>query len=386
MTSIRRFIFPIVAVTVLLSAHLPQSFAANPQAACTAVPGNYIVSLNKGTSIANEVKNINGRQITPAFRYSQVFNGFAASLSADEVCDLQRRPSVEFIEEDQVAMADAISTQAGATWGISRIDSPAIIDSTYTYSNSGSGVTVYVIDSGINSSQVEFTGRINSGYSSIAGGVEDCSGHGTHVSGTIAGTVYGVAKQARITPVRVLDCTGSGSYSGVIAGLDFVALNHSAGEKAVANMSLSGGISRALDSAVNKVIADGVTVVVAAGNNNAKACNYSPARVANAITVAASDSANKFATFSNYGKCVDIIAPGAGITSAWTGTSTAINTISGTSMATPHVSGTVALLLESGAMSSGALALPSVNQVADLITIPATQSSGTKNSFLFTKP
>ncbi len=392
MTSKRRYIFPAIAIAVLISAFLPQSIAANPNASCAAVDGNYIVSFSKGASVANEMKNVNGKRVIPTFQYSNVLNGFASFLTADQVCNLQRRPTVEFIEADQVVTADVV-TQTGATWGISRIDSnpPTIIDSTYTYSFNGSGVTVYVIDTGINTKHSEFTGRLNAGYSAIKGGVEDCNGHGTHVSGTIAGTTYGVAKHASITPVRVLDCRGSGTTSGVIKGLDYVAGDHRSGVKAVANMSLGGGVSTLLDAAVNKVINDGVSVVVAAGNSTANACNYSPARVPSAITVAASDSANKFASYSNYGTCVDIIAPGTGITSAWIGSRTtssltATKTISGTSMAAPHVAGTVALLLEGSAITIGAVALPDANQVLGVITIPATQSSGTNNSFIFTKP
>lgn len=388
MTATRRYISQAIAAAVLLSVFLPQSFAANPNAECSAVDGNYIVSFNEGASVANEVKNVNGRQVAPKYKYSKVLNGFASFLTAQQVCDLQRRPTVDFIEADQVVSADALETQTSATWGISRIDSPRVIDSTYTYSSVGSGVSVYVIDTGINTTHSEFTGRINLGYSAITDGrgVEDCNGHGTHVSGTIAGTLYGVAKQARITPVRVLDCAGSGTTSGVIAGLDYVAIDHQLNAKAVASMSLGGGASQALDDAVKKVIADGVSVVVAAGNSSANACNYSPARVPNAITVAASDSANNFASYSNFGPCIDIIAPGTAITSTWIGSTSATNTISGTSMATPHVSGTIALLLESGAALPGAIALPLANQISGIITISKKQSRGTKNSFIFTNP
>ncbi len=383
MRSKRRYIFPAIAVAALISVFLPQSFAANPNAKCVAVDGNYIISFSKGASVANERKNVSGRQVIPTFQYSKVLNGFSGFLTADQVCDLQRRSTVEFIEADQV-VTTALVTQTGATWGISRIDSPSTFDSTYTYSSNGTGVTVYVIDTGINATHSEFTGRINPGFSAIKDkrGVNDCNGHGTHVSGTIAGTIYGVSKQASITPVRVLNCVGSGTVSGVIAGLDWVVTNYSGG-KAVANMSLGGGASAALDAAVNRVIADGVTVVVAAGNSGADACLSSPARVPNAITVAASDSANVFASWSNRGSCVDIIAPGVSITSAWIGKSSPIKTISGTSMAAPHVSGTVALLLQTNLIGHGAYALPSGNQVSGIISgVP----SGTLNSFIFTNP
>ena len=388
MTSERRYIFPTIAIAILISAFLPQSFAATPNATCSAVDGNYIVSFSDGASVTNEMKNVNGKRVSPTFKYSKVLNGFASLLTADQVCDLQHRPTVEFIEADQLVTADDLITQDSATWGISRIDSPKIFDSSYTYSLTGEGVTVYVIDTGIDTTHNEFNGRINNGYSGIndGRGVEDCNGHGTHVSGTIAGTIYGVAKAARITPVRVLDSSGNGAVSSVIAGLDYVVTDHTPGAKAVVSMSLGGGASRSLDAAVNSVIADGVSVVVAAGNSSANACKYSPAKVTNAITVAASDSSNNFAFYSNYGKCVDIIAPGSEITSAWIGNVNATKTISGTSMATPHVSGTIALLLESGAMLPGATVIPALNQVTGLISIPKIQSIGTINSFIYTNP
>ncbi len=381
MTSKRRYILPGIAIAALISAFLPQSFAANENANCSAVDGDYIVSFSKGASVANEIMNVNGKRVTPTFQYSEVLNGFAGFLTAQQVCNLQRRPTVELIELDGVVTADAITTQPGATWGIDRIDSPTELDETYTYSFDGTNVTVYVIDTGINSTHSEFSSRINSGFSAFKDkrGWEDCNGHGTHVSGTIAGTLYGVAKNASITPVRVLNCQGSGTVSGVIAGLDWVASNHSGGAEAVANMSLGGGGSLSLDKAVNAVIVDGITVVVAAGNSSANACNYSPARVPNAITVAASDSANVFASWSNYGLCVDIIAPGVNITSAWKGSDSPTRTISGTSMAAPHVSGTVALLLQQDTMASGASVLPTDNQVSGVII-------GSTNPFVFTKP
>ncbi len=382
-----RFIIPVISIVVLISTFAPDSFAAKSKLNCGATAGNYIVSFNNGVSENNELQNVDGNHVIPQESYSAILNGFAGSLTSGEVCDLQQRASVEFIEPDQVVKADALQIENPATWGISRIDSPNVVDSTYTYSFTGKGVTVYVLDTGINTTNSEFTGRINPGFAGVndGHGIEDCQGHGTHVSGTIAGTVYGVAKQATITPVRVLDCFGSGTVSGVIAGLDWV-VQHQQGGKAVVNMSLSTGVSRALDKAVNKVVNDGISVVVAAGNSAADACNYSPARDSKAITVAASDSSNNYAYYSNYGKCVDIIAPGSEITSAWIGGSDAIKTISGTSMATPHVTGTVALLLESGAMRPGASRIPEANQVEGVINIPKSESQNTVNSFIYTNP
>ena len=202
-----------------------------------------------------------------------------------------------------------------------------------------------MIDTGIRASHQEFAGRIGNGFTAITDGqgTNDCNGHGTHVAGTTGGTTYGVAKQVTLHPVRVLSCSGSGSNSGVIAGVDWVTANHV--KPAVANMSLGGGVSTALDNAVQNSIAAGVSYAVAAGNSNANACNYSPARAANAVTVGSTTSSDARSSFSNFGTCVDLFAPGSSITSAWYTSNTATNTISGTSMASPHVAGALALYL-----------------------------------------
>jgi subtilisin family serine protease len=219
------------------------------------------------------------------------------------------------------------------------------------------------------------------GFSAIGSAADtlDCNGHGTHVSGTIGGSIYGVAKAVSLVPVRVLDCAGSGSTSGVIAGINWAIANHQLGVKAVANMSLGGGASSALDSAVNNLINDGVIVVVAAGNSRQDACKSSPARVPGAITVAASDVSDIFASFSNRGKCVDIIAPGVGITSDWIGSNTATNTISGTSMASPHVAGAVARALSVGRSANNVLTEALTNKITQ---VPA----GTPNKLLYILP
>jgi subtilisin family serine protease len=234
------------------------------------------------------------------------------------------------------------------------------------------------------SSHSNFGGRVLSGFSSISGGTQDCNGHGTHVAGTIGAATYGVAKAVSLVPVRVLDCNGSGTVSGVIAGIDWVESQATGGLR-VANMSLGGVSSSAIDSAVNALINKGVTVVVAAGNNGANACNYSPARVPAAITVAASTSTDGFATYSNRGSCVDIIAPGSSIQSTWHTSSTATNVISGTSMASPHVAGTVALLLQQFGFLSPAQMdqqLKSQSSRGIVSSVP----SATVNLFLFTAP
>ena len=337
-----RRILAISAISVFAAAVIvaPSLAAGNPN--CTAVDGEYIVTFSKGAVVANEVKNVNGKQVSPRFMYDLALNGFAGFLTSNQVCVLQKRGNVLSVELDQEVSIDA--TQSDATWGLNRIDQQSLpLDTTYSYTSTGAGVDAYVIDTGILGTHSEFTGRMKSGYSTIGKSTNttDCNGHGTHVAGTIGGTTYGVAKAVWLIPVRVLDCGGSGTNSGVIAGINWVINNHTNG-KAVANMSLGGGASSALDTAINNLISDSVTVVVAAGNSSANACNYSPARVPNAITVAASTSADLLASFSNTGSCVDIIAPGVNITSSWIGKNNAVATISGTSMASPHVAGAIA--------------------------------------------
>jgi subtilisin family serine protease len=277
--------------------------------------------------------------------------GFAIDMPTALADRLSTLPGVLSIEPDrEIQLA---TTQTGATWGLDRTDQRSrTLDSAYTYTATGAAVTAYVIDTGIRLDHTDFGGRAVSGHDAIDGGpADDCNGHGTHVAGTVGGATYGVAKGVTLVAVRVLDCAGSGSTAGVIAGIDWVTANHAAGQPAVANMSLGGGVSTALDSAVSRSIADGVTYAVAAGNGNAAgtpqdACKSSPARVTGALTVAASDRADAPATFSNYGNCVDLFAPGVGIASDWHTGPQAINTISGTSMATPHVAGVAALYLE----------------------------------------
>ncbi|HEX6873451.1 MAG TPA: proprotein convertase P-domain-containing protein, partial [Micromonosporaceae bacterium] len=215
-----------------------------------------------------------------------------------------------------------------------------------TYPNTGSGVRAYIIDTGIRFSHSDFGGRAVSGFDAIDGGTaDDCNGHGTHVSGTVGGNSYGVAKTVTLVGVRVLDCAGSGTYAQVISGIDWVTGDHGAGQPAVANMSLGGGFDQATNDAVTNSIADGVTYAIAAGNSSADACSYSPASTPNAITVGATESTDARASYSNFGTCLDIFGPGSSITSAWNTSDTATNTISGTSMATPHVAGAAALVL-----------------------------------------
>ena len=287
--------------------------------------------------------------------YSNSIKGFSAQMPPQAVQALQNNPNVDYIEQDQTVKLNQTSPQNQATWGLDRIDQvDRPLSSQYFFNYNGAGVHAFIIDTGIRADHIEFSGRMLSGYSSISdgNGTNDCNGHGTHVAGTVGGTTYGVAKGVSLIPVRVLDCAGSGAWSGVIAGVDWTAA--STLRPAVANLSLGGGASAAVDAAVSAAVGKGVTMVVAAGNNNADACSYSPAREPKAITVGATASDDVRASYSNFGTCVDIFGPGSSITSAWYTGATAINTISGTSMASPHVSGVAALALAANSAATPA--------------------------------
>lgn len=346
--------------------------------------GSYIVSLAPGSlpgQVADQAARLGGRV---EHVYTAALSGFAVTLPAALADRLRTLPGVVAVEQDQVIQVS--TTQTGATWGIDRVDQRTLpLSTTYGYTATGAGVTAYVIDTGIEFAHTDFGGRAVSGYDAVDGGTaDDCNGHGTHVAGTVGGSAYGIAKAVQLVAVRVLNCSGSGSTSGVIAGIDWVTANHQPGAPAVANMSLGGGASTALDNAVAASIADGVTYAVAAGNGNAAgmpqdACKSSPARVTAALTVAASDRTDAPASFSNYGKCVDLFAPGVGITSDWYTTTTATNTISGTSMATPHVTGVAALYLQ-GNPAAGPAAV--AGAIGALTTKDAVRTSRTANNDL----
>jgi subtilisin family serine protease len=281
--------------------------------------------------------------------YQNALNGFAAEMSEEDAEKLSEDFRVKFVEEDAVMTADA--TQTNPPWGLDRIDQRNLpLNATYTYNWTGAGVRVYVIDTGIRTAHTQFGGRASNVFDAFGGNGQDCNGHGTHVSGTVGGSTYGVAKSALLRGVRVLNCSGSGSTSGVISGVDWVRVNHI--NPAVANMSLGGGASSALDTAVNNLSNSGVTIAVAAGNSNANACNSSPARAANAITVGSTTTTDARSSFSNFGTCLDLFAPGSGILSAWFTSNTATATLSGTSMASPHVAGVAALYKQANPSAS----------------------------------
>lgn len=347
----------------------PASSAAHPFGASRPIPGRYIVVFNPGVenpaALAATLAQAHGGQVHRT--YTSAVKGFAASLPEAALPGLRNNPNVSLVEQDQtVSLNQVASPQNQATWGLDRIDQADLpLDTQYNFGQTGAGVTAFIIDTGIRSDHVEFSGRLRAGYNAVAdaNGTQDCNGHGTHVAGTVGGTTWGVAKGVSLVPVRVLDCSGNGSWSGVIAGVDFVA--NSTQRPAVANMSLGGSLSASVNAAVAGAVAKGVTFAVAAGNSNADACTASPASEPTALTVGASSSLDYRASFSNWGSCVDLFAPGAGITSAWNTSSTATNTIGGTSMASPHVAGVAALVLQSNPGASPAA-------VADFIKTRAT--------------
>ncbi|HEY0015975.1 MAG TPA: S8 family peptidase [Longimicrobium sp.] len=299
------------------------------------IDGQYIVVLNEGAD-PRSVAAIAG--VSPRFVYTSAVNGFAAALNPGQLTALRHNPNVAYVEQDQ--RAETYATQTGATWGIDRIDQRNLpLSNSYTYTATASTVYAYILDTGIQANHPQFGTRAASAYDYAGGSGADCNGHGTHVAGTIGSTTYGVAKSVRLRGVRVMDCNGSGSIAQIVAGVDWVRLNRT--NPAVANISLGGGFSATLNTAVTNLSSSGVFVAVAAGNSNSDACNYSPASAAAAFTTASSESNDAKRTSSNWGSCVDGYAPGGSITSTWIGSAT--NTISGSSMASPHVAGVAAL-------------------------------------------
>jgi subtilisin family serine protease len=322
------------------------------------IKNQYIVVLQTGSDLpaqaAAAIAKQHGGQVL--FTYNRAIRGFAVRIPEQAtsafLTAMQKNPQVSYVEEDTLMQTNTI-TQSNPVWGLDRIDQHNLpLSKSFNYNKTGSGVNAYIVDTGILASHQEFNGRVQTGYSAIAdnNGTNDCNGHGTHVAGTVGGSTYGIAKNVGLVPVRVLDCAGSGAMSGVIAGLDWIIQN---GRKpAVVNMSLGGSAYSTLDTAIDNLFNNGYVPVVAAGNSNTDACTSSPARAGKAITVAATDSTDTRASYSNYGSCVDLFAPGSQITSAWIGSNSSAATASGTSMASPHVAGVVATMLENNSTAT----------------------------------
>jgi len=348
--------------------------------AANKIENNYIVVLDDSVIgqqgnfsiapyVAQEMVATHRGQLKHLYQYA--LNGFAVEMTPEEAEALSQDFRVAYVEEDGIVTADA--TQSNPPWGLDRIDQRNLpLNAIYTFNWTGSGVRAYVIDTGIRTTHTQFGGRASNVFDAFGGSGADCNGHGTHVSGTIGGSTYGVAKSALLRGVRVLDCNGSGSNSGVIAGVDWVTNNHI--NPAVANMSLGGGASTALDTAVNNLANSGVPIAVAAGNSNANACNSSPARAANAITVGATTTSDARSSFSNFGTCLDLFAPGSGILSSWFSSDTATATLSGTSMASPHVAGVAALYKQA---NPGASATTTRNAIVNGATTNVVTNAGT---------
>src|SRR5438477_3030389 len=352
------------------------------------IPNSYIVVFeSRVDDVGGLVNELSAKHGAKTKHVYGALKGFAAEMSQAAANAIANDPRVQYVEEDSVVAIDR--TQTGATWGLDRIDQRNLpLDGNYTYDTTASNVHAYIVDTGILTSHSQFGGRASVGVDEVGDGQNgiDCNGHGTHVSGTVGGSTYGVAKGVSLVAVRVLNCQGSGTNSGVIAGVNWVAQN--AIKPAVANMSLGGGASQALDDAVTGAVNAGVVFCVAAGNGDANgnavdACTTSPARAAAAITVSATDSTDHKPVWANYGTCVDIFAPGVNITSSWYSSATATNTISGTSMATPHTCGAAALYLAGNTTATPAAVASALttNATSGVVKSPGT---GSPNRLLYT--
>lgn len=375
-----------------------------PTAADHCAQGQFLAAFKEGTTEA-QVADVTSTIEAADGRVKRVVSGNAwngAAFKLPTALDKRGALLQSLVDTEHVTLVECnqiftvnqpgdggVSSQAGATWGLDRIDQAAkTLNSRYDYTSTGAGVCAYVVDTGVYRPHNEIAGRVLAGYNvyNAAAEPDDDYGHGTHVAGTIAGTTYGVAKKATIVPVKVLD-QGSGTTDAVVSGINWVVSDKSSGcpKGKVINMSLGGGTSTAIDQAVGKATAAGVVVAVAAGNENQDACNVSPARSPTAITVGATTSSDARASFSNYGTCVDIFAPGQGITSSWLGSATATNTISGTSMATPHVAGVLCRLMSAGDCNSSSTCTTKLIGMATSNAVTGA-GAGSPNKLLFVAP
>lgn len=364
---------------------------AGPVAQAGKTKDDYIVVLKQSVPspalVAKAHKTKHGAEISRIFRHT--IKGYSARLSSVDVAALRDDPRVAYIERDGIAHIAKRPSPGGSTgvasWGLDRIDERTLpMDGQFAVTKTGLGVKAYVIDTGVLISHNDFGGRASYGIDVVDGDsiASDCNGHGTHVAGTIGGATYGVAKKVNLIAVRVLNCAGSGTWAGVIDGLDWVVAD-ARGQSVVANMSIGGGENQAVDDAVARATAAGVTVVVAAGNSSANACGSSPAGAPSAITVGATTSADARASYSNTGICVDIFAPGSGIKSAWRTKNSATQVLSGTSMASPHVAGVVALHLQGRpSVSPGTITSEVLND--GTTGVLANVGTGSPNRLLFT--
>ena len=344
-----------IAIGATLMCTIAPALAGEFRTTANPIQGQYIVVLkpqaaslagesNRAARVPSVAKSVSAEHRVGLIRsFDRVLRGFVVKADDRALAALLADPRVQYVEEDGMATLDTIQT--GATWGLDRVDRRLLpLDGWYTYDTTGAGVRAYVIDTGINLTHTQFTGSIGAGADFIGGGVNDCNGHGTHVAGTIGGTIHGIAKDVTIHPVRVFGCGNSTPLSTIIAGMNWVAANQIL--PAVVNMSLGSGANTSVDAAAQALHNGGATVVVAAGNSNADACGFSPARVPDMITVGSTTNTDTRSSFSNWGTCLDWFAPGSNITSTWIGSNTATNTISGTSMAAPHVAGAAARYLQ----------------------------------------
>jgi aqualysin 1 len=377
-------------VATILAAQ-PAGLTDSSRAATAQTARRYVVVFKDGTgnASARAQEVMRGRAGEVGFVFSHAVQGFAVTLpdaAAEAFLQaMENHPLVDRVEVDQPITLSQ-TTQINATWGLDRSDQRDLpLSGSYSYTASGSAVRAYVVDTGILAEHTDFGGRVSGGFTSISdgNGTRDCNGHGTHVAGTIGAATWGIAKAVTLVPVRVLDCAGGGNTSTVLAGLDWIAAN--AVRPAVVNMSLGGGASSTLDAAVANLVSRGITVVVAAGNDNANACNYSPAREPSAITVGATTSSDARSSFSNFGTCLDLFAPGSSIRSTWSTSTTATNTISGTSMAAPHVAGLAAQMVQSNPSATPAQVTEAIRTAATTGKVTSA-GTGSPNLLIFTGP